>query len=190
MKHFTLILMAVATICTQSFAQTRVRNIYADVKSLNVELLQNTDQTVQLNRHLFAGYNTLCMPMSMSAEQVSNAASDVRVERFVGIGQEGNTLYLYFMDCTDEGIQAGYPYLVYSPKTQYFRVKNTEAASISTELKNLTLSDMRACLYVLRVTRHSFPPVVDLHGTSSLILPMTCRSSISAACRRSQESIL
>ena len=142
MKHFTLILMAVATICTQSFAQTRVRNIYADVKSLNVELLQNTDQTVQLNRHLFAGYNTLCMPMSMSAEQVSNAASDVRVERFVGIGQEGNTLYLYFMDCTDEGIQAGYPYLVYSPKTQYFRVKNTEAASISTELKNLTLSDM------------------------------------------------
>ena len=69
MKHFTLILMAVATICTQSFAQTRVRNIYADVKSLNVELLQNTDQTVQLNRHLFAGYNTLCMPMSMSAEQ-------------------------------------------------------------------------------------------------------------------------
>ena len=96
MKHFTLILMAVATICTQSFAQTRVRNIYADVKSLNVELLQNTDQTVQLNRHLFAGYNTLCMPMSMSAEQVSNAASDVRVERFVGIGQEEYSLPLLY----------------------------------------------------------------------------------------------
>lgn len=141
MKHFTLLLVAVATMCTQTIAQNRVKNIYADVNNLKVEMLQNTDQTVQLNRYLYAGYNTICMPMSMSAEQLATAATDVRVERFAGIAQEGNTLCLYFVDCTNEGIEAGNPYLIYSPKSQYFRAKNTEALEINTQLKNLTMTD-------------------------------------------------
>lgn len=141
MKHFTLLLVALATMCTQSIAQNRVKNIYADASSLKVELLQNSEQTVQLNRYLYAGYNTICMPMSMNAEQLATAAADVRVERFAGIGQEGNTLCLYFIDCTDEGIKAGYPYLIYSPKSQYFRAKNTDAVNINTELRNLTMTD-------------------------------------------------
>lgn len=141
MKHFTLLLVAMAAMCTQAVAQNRVKNLYADVNNLKVEMLQNTDQTVQLNRYLYAGYNTICMPMSMSAEQLATAASDVRIERFAGIGQEGNTLCLYFVECTNEGIQAGYPYLIYSPKSQYFRAKNTEALNVDTELRNLTMTD-------------------------------------------------
>lgn len=141
MKHFTLLLVALATMCTQSFAQNRVKNIYADASSLKVELLQNSEQTVQLNRYLYAGYNTICMPMTMSAQQLATAAKDVRVERFAGIGQEGSVLCLYFVDCTNEGIQAGYPYLIYSPTSQYFRAKNTEALNVNTELRNLTMTD-------------------------------------------------
>jgi hypothetical protein len=141
MKHFTLLLVVLAAMCTQSMAQNRVKNIYADANSLKVELLQNTEQTVQLNRYLYAGYNTICVPMSMNAEQLAAAANDVRVERFAGIGQEGTTLCLYFVDCTNEGIEAGYPYLIYSPKSQYFRAKNTEALEINTQLRNLTMTD-------------------------------------------------
>ena len=60
---------------------------------------------------------------------------------FVGIGQEGTTLCLYFIDCTAEGIVAGVPYLVFSPTTQYLRVRNTESARISDNLENVRISD-------------------------------------------------
>ena len=74
MKKFTLILMAAATLCTPSFAQNRVRNIYTNANKLNVDLLKSTDQTVQVNRTLMGGYNTICLPMTLTAEQLAKAA--------------------------------------------------------------------------------------------------------------------
>lgn len=127
----------VTALSTSAFAQGQVKNIYASSNKLNMELLQNKEQTVQLNRYLFAGYNTLCVPMTLTAEQLG----DVKAERFVGIQQEGNVLNLYFVECTSEGIQAGSPYLIYSPKSQYLRVKNNDALTIDNELKAIHMSD-------------------------------------------------
>lgn len=141
MKKFTLILMAAATLCTPSFAQNRVRNIYTSANKLNVDLLKSTDETVQVNRTLMGGYNTICLPMTLTGEQLANAAKDVQVERLAAIRQEGSTLYMYFLDCTQEGIKAGEPYLIFSPITQMLRAKNTENKGISTELKSVTMSD-------------------------------------------------
>jgi hypothetical protein len=97
------------------------------------------EQAVQLNRYLFAGYNTLCLPMSMSGEQL--AERGITAERLTAIHQEGTTLQLHFVDCTNEGIEAGVPYLIYSSKSQYLRLKNTEAGRINTELKTIRMSD-------------------------------------------------
>ena len=141
MKKFTLILMAAATLCTPSFAQNRVRNIYTSANKLNVDLLKSTEETVQVNRTLMGGYNTICLPMTLTGEQLANAAKDVQVERLAAIRQEGSTLYMYFLDCTQEGIKAGEPYLIFSPITQMLRAKNTENKGISTELKSVTMSD-------------------------------------------------
>lgn len=141
MKKFTLILMAAATLCTPSFAQNRVRNIYTSANKLNVDLLKSTDETVQVNRTLMGGYNTICLPMTLTGEQLANAAKDVQVERLAAIRQEGSTLYMYFLDCTQDGIKAGEPYLIFSPITQMLRAKNTENKGISTELKSVTMSD-------------------------------------------------
>ena len=127
----------VTAMSTSVFAQGQVKNVYASTQKLNVEQLQNTEKTTQLNRYLFAGYNTLCVPMSLTAEQLG----DVTVERFAGILQEGNVLNLYFVDCTSEGIQAGVPYLVYSPKSQYLRMKNSEALRVNNELKAVRMTD-------------------------------------------------
>ena len=96
-----------------------------------------SEQPIQLNRYFFAGYNTLCLPMSVSAEQLG----DIKLERFEGIKQEGNTLNLYFVECTSDGIQAGVPYLVNSPKSQYLRVKNSDAMTIDNQLKTVRMSD-------------------------------------------------
>ena len=141
MKHFTLALVAVAAFCSQSFAQNKVKNLYASGSTLNVSLLNNNEQPVQINRTLFAGYNSICLPMSLSAEQLQAAAKDVQVERLISIGQEGSTLNMYFLDCTNEGIEAGVPYLIYSPTMQTLRANSTNAESVSTDLKCITKTD-------------------------------------------------
>ena len=141
MKHFTLLLMAAATICTSAFAQPRPKYVYTSTTTLNLEQLQNQAQPVVLNRTLFAGYNTICLPMSLSAEQLQAAAKDVQVERLEAIRQEGSTLCMYFLDCTQEGIQAGVPYLIFSPTFQTLHANTTDALGINTELKSITKTD-------------------------------------------------
>ena len=139
MKKLLLTLVVATAVSTTAFAQNKVKNIYASASKLDIEMLQNNEQNVQLNRYLFAGYNTLCLPMSLTAEQLG----DIKVERFAGIQQEGNVVKLYFVECTNEGIQAGVPYLVYSPKSQYLRVKNSDVMTIDNQLKAVCMSDNR-----------------------------------------------
>lgn len=69
------------------------------------------------------------------------AAKDLKVERLAGIQQEGATLNLYFVECTNEGIQAGVPYLVFSPTSQYLKVENTDVLNFDPELKAIRMSD-------------------------------------------------
>lgn len=140
MKHFTLALVATAAFCSQAFAQNRVKNLYTVGETLNVSLLDN-EQPVQINRTLFAGYNTICLPMSLTAAQLQAAAKDVQVERLISIGQEGSTLNMYFLDCTSEGIEAGVPYLIYSPTVQTLRAKSTDASAVDKALKCITKTD-------------------------------------------------
>jgi hypothetical protein len=136
MKQLVLAMIMATAVSTTAFAQNRVKNVYASSSKLDIEMLQS-EQHIQLNRYFFAGYNTLCLPMSVSAEQLG----DIKLERFEGIKQEGNILNLYFVECTSDGIQAGVPYLVNSPKSQYLRVKNSDAMTIDNQLKTVRMSD-------------------------------------------------
>ena len=141
MKRLLLSLVAVAALCVPATAQNKVKNLYTSSSALDCSQLLNTAQTVQLNRYLMAGYNTICLPMSVDAAVWQNASHGARLESFVGIAQDGNVLNLYFLDCTAEGVEAGVPYLVYSPVAQNIRLKNTEAAGIGDGLRQVRLSD-------------------------------------------------
>jgi hypothetical protein len=138
MKHSFIALLASALCLT---ASAQVKYVSANTTKLNVEQLQDKASSVQVSRYFFAGYNTLCLPMSMSAEQLSEAAPGLTVERLMAIRQDGSVLNLYFADCTDSGIEAGVPYLVYSPKEQSLRFKNTDAMAVDASLKAVRLSD-------------------------------------------------
>ena len=140
MKHFALTLFALVAMSVQSMAQRPV-TMSASTNKLNVEQLQNQEQSVQISRYFFAGYNTLCLPMSLSSEQLSAAAKDLTVERLVAIHQDGSVLNLYFVDCTAEGIKAGVPYLVYSPTSQYLRANTVNSLGVDAVLKAVRLSD-------------------------------------------------
>ena len=141
MKHITLLLLAVASICTSAFAQPRPKYIYTSTPTLNVAALQDQAQPVVLNRTLYAGYNTICLPMNLSAEQLQAAAKDVQIERLETIRQEGSTLNMYFLDCTNEGIQAGVPYLIFSPTFQTLRANTSDASGVNTEIQTVMKSD-------------------------------------------------
>jgi hypothetical protein len=140
MKKILLAMMAVAMFNTAT-AQNRVKNLYTETQTLKVEQLQDTATPVQMNRYLYAGYNTLCLPVTLNAEQLAATAKDIRVERLEAIRQEGSTLRLYFVDCTSEGIEAGVPYLLFSPTRQYLKVKNTDANLINTEIHAVRMDD-------------------------------------------------
>lgn len=141
MKKLTLTLLAAAMMCAPATAQQKVKTLSTYTDKLQVEQLQVANQTTCISRTLYAGYNSICLPMGLTAEQLQSAARDVRVERMAGIRQEGNTLCLYFIDCTADGIEAGMPYLIFSPTTQVLRARSTEVKNVSTELHNVTLSD-------------------------------------------------
>jgi hypothetical protein len=133
---------AAALMCSQQTkAQSQVKNLYTENASLKVEQVTDMEHAVRINRYLFAGYNTLCLPMSLSATQLEQAAEGITVERLSAIRQEGNILCLYFTDCTSEGIEAGVPYLINSPKSQYLRAQNTDASSTGIEIKTIRMND-------------------------------------------------
>jgi len=141
MKQFVLTLMAAAVMSVPAAAQSKVLNLSTSASVLPIEQLQDAVKPVQLSRYLFAGYNTICLPMDVDAEQMRQAAGEVRLERLAAVSQEGATVAMYFVDCTAEGIKAGQPYLIYSPKTQYMRVKSDGTNGLSTALTTVRMSD-------------------------------------------------
>ena len=178
MKNLLLLMMVAMGLSTTAIAKNRVKNIYASSSKLDIELMQNSEQTIQLNRYFYAGYNTLCLPFSLTAEQVAFAAKDLKVERLAGIRQEGATLNLYFVDCTDEGIQAGVPYLVFSPTSQYLAVKNTDVLNFDPELKAIRMTDDKGNIVTFgsswnsmeKVGRYGIPAKQDVTPLESVLV--------------------
>lgn len=142
MKHFVLLLVALTVMGSQSaVGQNQVKKLSTEATKLDVSKIANGGQTVRLSRYLYAGYNTLCLPMSINAEQLAQAVPGIKVEKLAAIGQEGSKLCLYFKECTAEGIEAGMPYLIFSPTTKYMNVENDNATRISTDANIVRMAD-------------------------------------------------
>ncbi|MBQ7442905.1 MAG: T9SS type A sorting domain-containing protein [Bacteroidaceae bacterium] len=138
MKHLST--LAIAMVMALGANAQNTRFLTTNTNALDVAAIEAQTPTT-LTRILFAGYNSICLPMTLDAEQLQAAAPGVQVERMAAIRQEGATLTLCFVDCTAEGIEAGVPYLIYSPKTQYMRAQTRNAVATSTTLRPVTLSD-------------------------------------------------
>ncbi len=117
------------TICISMFVALGVNaqgnvSLSTSVKQINFSRITEKTSQVTLTRFLMAGYNSICLPFSVSADDLRKAVGeDVQLERLAKV--EGNLLY--FIDVTNEGITAGVPYLIYSPtrKTAAFRTNDT-----------------------------------------------------------------
>lgn len=181
MKRLVLTMTMAMALTTTAFAQNRVKNIYASSPTLDMELMQNSEQTVQLNRYFFAGYNTLCLPFSLTADQLAVAAKDLKVERLAAIQQQGETLTLFFVECTSDGIMAGMPYLVYSPTSQYLRVKNSDVLTFDSDIKAVRMSDNNGNVITFgsgwesieKAGRYGIPAKQDVTPLESILIRTT-----------------
>ncbi|MBP5375177.1 MAG: hypothetical protein J6Y38_02460 [Bacteroidaceae bacterium] len=91
-------------------------------KSLTLSTYQGTDlakydgqtMNVTVSRYLFTGWNTISLPFAMSEAQVNEAfGSDCKLEKLVGVENDGLEVKLNFQDCKSEGIKANTPYILF-----------------------------------------------------------------------------
>lgn len=69
---------------------------------------------VAVSRYLYKGWNTISLPFSMSAVEVNEAfGSDCKLEKLVGVENDGLNVKLNFQDCKAEGIKANTPYILF-----------------------------------------------------------------------------
>lgn len=141
MKKYLLSCIVMLTVSASLCAQNNMKTISANSAQLNLASLDDTSVNTVITRHFLAGYNTLCLPFSMGGDQLASSVKDLRVERLAAIGQEGTTLCLYFIDCTDEGIEAGMPYLVFSPTMQNMRAQSKDASYVGVSPISVRMTD-------------------------------------------------
>ena len=141
MKKLVLSIIAGALVASAAAQTKAIVSLSANANHLRTDLIAKQTSDVALTRYLFEGYNTLCLPMSVSAEKLNEMG--LTAERFVGIDQQGTVVTLYFTDCTAEGLRAGMPYLVRSAKSQTIKVKTGDASFIDTDINVQRLSDNR-----------------------------------------------
>lgn len=129
------ILLSAAMIAALSASAQRtstpVKYISTSGTEINTELAR--EATTRLTRVLYQGYNTLCMPYSLTAEEVAATfGQDVTLEKPVGAFVEGNDFVLCFAECTSEGIEAGMPYLLHAAESHYVSATNSTGMVVDT----------------------------------------------------------
>lgn len=138
MKRF-LLAAAMFAALSASAQTNRTQYVSTMGETLNIEtaLMANTIMT----RTVYQGYNTVCLPYSLSCEEVTKAFGEgVTLETPVGAFVENGAFTLCFEDCTNEGIEAGKPYLLYSPAIKVARMVYHNNASIQHPL-TVSISD-------------------------------------------------
>lgn len=186
MKHFTFTLLLAAALAgplTASAATEGNKKLYISTSNARLNVPQTAGQTLDITlfRSLYAGYNTLCLPFDMTADEVKETFGDVKLERLSACRQNGAALELYFTDCTDEGIEAGQPYLIYSPVNKSAWVKLTDVRTATNEPAAVTVSDAHGNRVTFRgvfektspVGRYGIPAAQALEGEVKSILVRT-----------------
>lgn len=111
-KVFSMI--ALAGLALTAWSQTPLKiNTYSGTP---VERYDGQQCDVTADRYLFNGWNTISLPFAMTEQEIDEALGHgVRLERLVGVTQQGADIVLNFQDCKAQGLQANTPYILYYP---------------------------------------------------------------------------
>lgn len=120
--------MAALSANAQSSA-VRTQYVSTSGQSIDTELVQQA--TARLTRIFYFGYNTVCLPYALTADEVAEFLGEgMKIEKPIGAYCEGSDFVICFSECTGEGMEAGMPYLVYSDKAKYVSFINSTGMSV------------------------------------------------------------
>jgi effector-binding domain-containing protein len=107
-----LLMVAFALGCISASAQQTLT--LSTYKGTDLSKYDGQTMNVSVSRYLFTGWNTISLPFAMSEEQVNEVfGSDCKLEKLVGVENDGMDVKLNFQDCKKEGIKANTPYILY-----------------------------------------------------------------------------
>ncbi|MGM9694817.1 MAG: chitobiase/beta-hexosaminidase C-terminal domain-containing protein [Alloprevotella sp.] len=89
---------------------------FSDTEDLTASLPTSAlaDQTVILDRKVYEGWNTFCVPFALTQAQLEEAYGSGAVAKYLsGVTTEGENATLHFTPETDGGIEANKAYLLY-----------------------------------------------------------------------------
>ncbi len=108
-----LLLMAAFAIgCISASAQQTLT--LSTYKGTDLTKYDGQTMNVSVSRYLFTGWNTISFPFAMTEEQINETfGSDCKLEKLVGVENDGIDIKLNFQNCKSEGIKPNTPYILY-----------------------------------------------------------------------------
>lgn len=107
-----LLMGAFALGCISASAQQNLT--LSTYKGTDISKYAGKRMNVTVNRYIFKGWNTISLPVSMTEAEVNEAfGSDCKLEKLVGVENDGMTVKLNFQNCKSEGIKANTPYILH-----------------------------------------------------------------------------
>ncbi len=107
-----LLMAAFALSCIGTSAQQTLT--LSTYKGTDIKKYAGKKMNVTLNRYIFKGWNTISLPISMSEAEVNATfGSDCKLEKLVGVENNGTGVVLNFQNCKAEGIKANTPYILH-----------------------------------------------------------------------------
>ncbi len=111
MKKLYLIL---ALSCSAVMANAQRALNISTYGGTDIEQYDGETCNVSVNRYIIQGWNTISLPFAVSAAQLDEIlGSDCRLEKLVGVENDGTELKLNFQDCKVGGIEPNTPYILY-----------------------------------------------------------------------------
>ncbi len=108
-------LYVIAALALVTLTTTAQKKLYLSTyNGTNIEKYDGNTYNVTVNRYVFNGWNTIALPFQLTAEELNATfGDDCRLERLVGVENEGSEIVLNFQDCKADGLQANTPYVLY-----------------------------------------------------------------------------
>ena len=127
-----LLMTAFALGCISASAQESLT--LSTYKGTDLAKYAGKTMKVSVSRFLFNGWNTISLPFAMTEEEVNEAfGSDCKLERLVGVENDGLNVKLNFQNCKSEGIKANAPYILHYAGEDGSKKFIAEKAAISDE---------------------------------------------------------
>jgi hypothetical protein len=108
----TLLIAALAFVCIGASAQQTLT--LSTYKGTDLTQYDGKTLNVSVSRYLYKGWNTISLPFAMTEAQVNAAfGTDCRLEKLVGVENDGMKVKLNFQNCKSEGIRPNTPYILF-----------------------------------------------------------------------------